>query len=69
MMQCGLCPAQMAQAAGIVTVAEYHHPVTVTVEKPICVRCAALIRGAGGQWIIKQVDAQSEANPAEEPKS
>lgn len=68
-MQCGLCPAQMEQPAGTVTVAEYHHPTTVKVEKPICVRCAALIRSAGGQWImslrLKQaVDDEPAANPA-----
>ena len=51
-IQCGLCPAQMTSAVGYVAVAEYHHPYTVKVDKPICLRCHGLIVAAQGEQIF-----------------
>lgn len=65
-MTCGLCPAQMTTAAGYVMAAEYHHPDTVQVEKPICRRCHSLIVAAGGQHIVKQAKEESHENQPHE---
>jgi hypothetical protein len=43
----------MTTPAGYVDIAEYQHPLTVIVNRPICPRCAMLIAQAGKPEIIK----------------
>ena len=42
----------MTTPAGHVNVVEYHHPNSVMVERPICLRCHSLIVATQGEQIL-----------------
>lgn len=53
-MTCACCPATVATPAGWVEVKEWQGNGMVLVQKPLCVRCRALIERTGKGEIVKQ---------------